>query len=280
VEKDAEGLAKLMNESEEGWPGGLTGGIPYTAERAKEWIERSSSFAPLVAELDGEIVGICTVTEHFEEKDSAYVEFLNVHPKHRGKGIGKALLLASIEETMKIGRKRLDLHTWGGNLLAVPLYKKTGFFWVPKTNVYMQNYIPAILTHPLASKFFEKLDISHPKWYNYFVRELTQKEDDFREKGMKIFPYEFEVEGRRLRVLVDREAREIMGVETPELAVECWVEEQEAPAGFSQRIRWRVENKSNEEIKCALFTIPDPEIKIIKPPKSSFSVSPHEEVVI
>jgi len=280
VEKDAEGLAKLLNESEEGWPGGLTGGIPYTAERAKEWIERSSCFAPLVAELDGEIVGICTVTEHFEEKDSAYVEFLNVHPKHRGKGIGKALLLASIEETMKIGRKRLDLHTWGGNLLAVPLYKKTGFFWVPKTNVYMQNYIPAILTHPLTSKFFEKLDISHPKWYNYFVRELTQKEDDFREKGMKVFPYEFEVEGRRLRVLVDREAREIMGVETSELAVECWVEEQEAPAGFSQRIRWRVENKSNEEIKCALFTIPDPEIKIIKPPKGSFSVSPHEEVVI
>ncbi len=146
--KDAEGLAKLLNESEEGWPGGLTGGIPYTAERVKEWIERSRCFAPLVAELNGEIVGICTVTEHFWEKDAAYIEFLNVHPKHRGKGIGKALLLASIEETTRIGRKRLDLHTWGGNLLAVPLYKKTGFFWVPKTNVYMQNYIPAILSNP------------------------------------------------------------------------------------------------------------------------------------
>ncbi|HDD68925.1 MAG TPA: hypothetical protein ENG61_01030, partial [Candidatus Korarchaeota archaeon] len=52
VDGDAEGLAKLMNESEEGWPGGLTGGIPYTAERAREWIERSRCFAPLVAELD------------------------------------------------------------------------------------------------------------------------------------------------------------------------------------------------------------------------------------
>ena len=279
-EKDAEGLAKLLNESEEGWPGGLTGGIPYTAERAKEWIERSRCFAPLVAELDGEIVGICTVTEHFWEKDAAYVEFLNVHPNHRGKGIGKALLLASIEETMKIGRKRLDLHTWGGNLLAVPLYKKTGFFWVPKTNVYMQNYIPAILSHPLSSKFFEKHDLLHPKWYKHFARELTQREDDFREKGMKVFPYEFEVKGEKLRVLVDREARELVGIEAPELGVECWVEEQEAPAGISQEIRWKVKNKGDEEIRCALFIQPDPEIKIVKPPKNSFRVPPHMEVEI
>ena len=280
VDGDAEGLAKLMNESEEGWPGGLTGGIPYTAERAREWIERSRCFAPLVAELDGEIVGICTVTEHFSEKDAAYVDFLNVHPRHRGKGIGKALLLASIEETVKIGRKRLDLHTWGGNLLAVPLYKKTGFFWVPKTDVYMQNYMPAILTHPLTSKFLEKHDLLHPKWYKHFIREITQREDDFREKGMKVFPYEFEVNGKRMRVLVDREAREIMGIETPELAVECWVEEQEAPAGFPQEIKWRVENRGEEEIRCALFVQPDPEIRILKFPKSSFRVPPKEEVEV
>ncbi len=280
TEKDAEGLAKLLNESEEGWPGGLTGGIPYTAERAKEWIERSRCFAPLVAELEGEIVGICTITEHFWEKDSAYIEFLNVHPEHRGKGIGKALLLASIEETMRIGRKRLDLHTWGGNLLAVPLYKKTGFFWVPKTNVYMQNYIPAILLHPFSSRFLKKYGLLHPKWYKHFVREITQKEDDFREKGMKVFPYEFEVDRKRLRVLIDREAREIMGIESPELAVECWVEEQEAPAGFSQEIRWRIENKSDEEVNCSLFITPDPEIEMVSLPESSFKVPPHEDVEV
>ncbi|RLE77523.1 MAG: hypothetical protein DRJ56_02210, partial [Thermoprotei archaeon] len=30
IREDAAKLARLLNESEEGWPGGLTGGVPYT----------------------------------------------------------------------------------------------------------------------------------------------------------------------------------------------------------------------------------------------------------
>ena len=52
--------------------------------------------AVLVAELDGEVVGVCQliVFRHLQRRGGrcAEIESVHVHPEHRGSGIGGALL--------------------------------------------------------------------------------------------------------------------------------------------------------------------------------------------
>jgi len=270
VEGDAPGLARMYNESDEGWPGGFTRGIPYTPERVLHDVQRGSAFARLVVEQKGKIVGYCTLGERWGDKDAAYVGFLNVSPSYQGKGFGRRLLLRSIEEATKRGVKRLDLHTWSGNMKAMPLYKKTGFFWVPKTSVYMQNYLPRIFSFPAARDFCNK----HPDWYHSFKRKLEVKEDDFKLEGMKIFPYEWEEGGDKLRIIVDREVRDITGAETNDFEIRCWVEEQEAPAGIPLKIHWKVANKTGRKVSCSLLVEPDDGIKLLEEPPKSFIIGP------
>ncbi len=274
---DAPNVARMLNESEEGWPGGLTGGVPYTEDRVLDWIRSVRSFAPLVAFLDNRAVGICTVVEHYEDDEASYIEFLNVHPDYRGRGIGRSLLLRAIGESIKLGYKRVDLHTWSGNINAVPLYKKTGFYWVPKTSVYMQNYIPAILTHPLTRRFVRVHGLSHPSWYGRLVRKLDLKDDDYRYEGIKAFPYRFRADSEELIVIVDREARDIAGVETPRVKAGMMIEEQDAPAGFPQHVTWIIRNKNDKPLKVTIEAVEaeDAEIGPISP--KSATVNPGEE---
>jgi len=271
-EGDAPGLSRMYNESDEGWPGGFTRGIPYTPERVLHEVQRGSAFARLVVELKGKIVGYCTLGERWGDKDAAYVGFLNVSPSYQGKGFGRMLLLRSIEEATKRGVKRLDLNTWSGNMKAMPLYKKTGFFWVPKTSVYMQNYLPRIFSFPVARDFFNK----HPDWYHSFKRELEVKEDDFKLKEMKIFQYEWEEKGDKLRILVDREVRDITGAETNDFEIRCWVEEQEAPSGIPLKIHWHMANKTGRKMSCSLLVEPDEGIKLLEEPPKSFILEPRK----
>jgi len=269
-EGDAPGLARMYNESDEGWPGGFTRGIPYTPERVLHEVQRGSAFARLVVELKGEIVGYCTLGERWGDKDAAYVGFLNVSPRYQGKGFGRRLLLRSVEEATERGVKRLDLHTWSGNMKAMPLYKKTGFFWVPRTSVYMQNYLPRIFSFTAAKDFFGK----HPDWYRSYKRELEVREDDFKLDETKIFPYEWEEGGDKLKILVDREVRDITGAETNDFEIRCWVEEQEAPAGIPLKIHWKVANKTGRKVSCSLLVEPDEGIKLLEEPPKSFIVGP------
>ena len=277
---DAEKLAVLLNESEEGWPGGLTGGIQFDARRTLEWVEKENAIAPLIAVEDEKAVGMCFVTEHFRDKEAVYLEFLNVHPDYRGRGIGRNLILRAIEEALKRGYLRVDLHTWGGNLRAVPLYKKTGFFWVPKTNVYMQNFIPMILSHPMTGVLMKKMNLRHLNWYGKLRRELDIKEDDYKLEGIKVFPYTFTADGKRLKILIDREARGICGFENEDLSVITGVEHQDAIAGMEQKYFVKIKNESSEKIKFKLLLHPDRDVQLKKDEILSVEVKPKEQKTI
>jgi len=83
----------------------------------------------------------------------------------------------------------ISLHTWGGNLKAIPLYKRQGYKWRPDTVVYMENYIPQILNFPLFTPIFKQIS-----WYDSFKPHITQEQDkEFIEK-MKIYEYKFQNE--------------------------------------------------------------------------------------
>ena len=157
-------VAQMFNDFDELWPGGFGGGIPYDEQRVSDWLDKTSAIADLIAfdgdpAVDGAPVGYCGLYPHWRDEHAAYVNILGVVPRVKGKKYGKRLLLRAIETAVKQGIQRVDLHTWGGNLNAVPLYKKIGMFWMPETSVYMQDYIPTLLQMSLAQAWFGK----HPR---------------------------------------------------------------------------------------------------------------------
>ncbi|MFW9922290.1 MAG: GNAT family N-acetyltransferase, partial [Candidatus Thorarchaeota archaeon] len=206
----AEKAAEMFNAFNELWPGGFGGGVPYTESRVHDWLDKTSALADLIAiDSDGVLAGYCGVYPHWRDKKAAYISILGVTPKVKGKKIGKKLLLKALEVAKEKGITRVDLHTWSGNLDAVPLYKKIGLFWVPGTTVYMQDFIPGLLQNPLAKEWFDK----HPDWYSNFQRKLIQAPDEEIIDNMEIYQYHFEKDNDILLAEVDRYGWEFCALE-------------------------------------------------------------------
>lgn len=237
--QDAEKLAAMWNASESGWPGGWTGGIPCTAERIREEQERHHRLAVFVMEYEHEIVGYGDLEAQPGQREVAYLPLLNVRPDHHGRSVGKQLLLAILNRTIELGYQQLTLGTWAGNTRAVPLYKKVGFFWVPETNVYMQNFLPTVLTLPVARDFFARHD-----WYSCFRRDLSVQPDDIRWHGIQVFPYEFAADGEILKVIIDRHAERVTAIETTTFGAHCFVGLEEVPTGLEHTVHWQIERKA------------------------------------
>ncbi len=211
TKEDAAKLAACFNSFDDSgsWPGGFTHGNPYTADRVLEDLKKTKNIRIIVAHTEEKIVGHCNVADGFMNEESAYVGLLGVDPAYQGQGFGKALLIEAAETAAVAGKRRLDLHTWGGNLKAMPLYKRVGYNWVPGTRVLMESHIPSILNCELFQDFFEKY-----YWYDSLKREIKQEIDDVVEDGIGIFKYHFEGEnGDHLDVVIDREAKGICGFE-------------------------------------------------------------------
>ena len=212
----AESLAKMYNGWDSLWPGGYTQGVPYDADRVKKQLGRMNALAILIAidEETGSPVGSCTLHKHWRDRDAAYIGTLGVSPEALNKKVGKKLLLESVKRVSEAGYSRVDLNTWAGNMRAVPLYKKIGLMWNPGgEGLTMEGYVPGILDHPLCSPFFEKHTETSDDWYSLQVREVTQAPDDWEDRGMAVYNYRFESGDESLKVVVDRYARGICGVE-------------------------------------------------------------------
>ncbi|MFW9808367.1 MAG: GNAT family N-acetyltransferase [Candidatus Thorarchaeota archaeon] len=204
---DAGRLAECLNsfDDSDSWPDGFTHGTPFTAERVFDDKKKKKDIRDLVAYTDDKIVGECNVCHATLDKEAAYVGLLGVNPKYQGKGFGKALLIEAAQTAADAGKRRIDLHTWAGNLKALPLYKRTGYNWVPGTRVLMESHIPAILMTDMFRPFFKRYG-----WYDSYKREIEQEPDDVVEDGIGIFTYKFEGEnGDSLDIKVDREAKGI-----------------------------------------------------------------------
>ncbi|MHA1841321.1 MAG: GNAT family N-acetyltransferase [Candidatus Heimdallarchaeota archaeon] len=197
----AKDAADMFNTFNELWPGGFGGGVPYTEDSVHEWLDKTSSHADLIAiDENGELSGYCGLYPHWRDKNAAYINILGVTPKALGRKFGKRMLLKALEIAKEKGLTRVDLNTWSGNMEAVPLYKKIGLFWVPDTQVYMQDFIPGLLQEPIAKDYFTK----HPDWYGNFKRELAQAQDRNIVDGMQLYTYKFESEDDYLIADVDR----------------------------------------------------------------------------
>ncbi len=216
----AEALALMWRESSPAW----VGNGPYGGERssARRVLEDSRDMDPLAVfvawrpDADGRErpVGYLTLYPFPPDEESTYVGILSAHPRFHGGGVGRDLLKVALQRTVELGYPRIALHTWPGNDKALPLYKKSGYFWMPGTSVFMPNFLPSIFRLDAARRFFADAD-----WYRDLKREITLTEDDESIEGAGVFRYVWEKDGRRLAVTIDRAARSVREVIAEEYEV-------------------------------------------------------------
>jgi GNAT superfamily N-acetyltransferase len=87
--------------------------------------QHSTNTIELVATWDGDVCG-CLAINSINE-DSAKLFGFHVDHAYRGKGIGKFLLIAALEEVKKLGFKRVHLDTWDTMHAAIALYTSLGW---------------------------------------------------------------------------------------------------------------------------------------------------------
>jgi GNAT superfamily N-acetyltransferase len=85
----------------------------------------------LVAELAGEVVGMCQVVRfrHFQAEGGlcCEIESVHVHPEYRSKGIGSQLMAAAIDVARQAGCYRVQLTSNLRRLRAHQFYEREGF---------------------------------------------------------------------------------------------------------------------------------------------------------
>lgn len=93
----------------------------------EDW-QKHKSFDFLVAELNGEVVGISLYYPRYSTWNGRcyYLEDLYVKPNLRGAGIGLDLLNATANEARKTGADRLDWQVLDWNADAVRFYERIG----------------------------------------------------------------------------------------------------------------------------------------------------------
>ncbi len=132
---DAERFMKFINEFVDEPRSGIPINKPVRLAEEKKWVRgrlseiRSRMTVMLTVELDGEIVGNCDVKRRIWKQSHRGMVGIALSKKIRGKGIGEALMLRTIElarERMP-GLEMLDLSVLAYNKRAKGLYKKLGF---------------------------------------------------------------------------------------------------------------------------------------------------------
>lgn len=275
---DNAALAVMWNESDDQWPGTFTEGVPLTEARVQEWMDKETCLMRLVVEngTDDSIVGFGSLWEQPGRDGTCYVELLNVHPAHQKRSLARRMLTQMVDWASAHGYRRMTIGTWPSNLKSVPLYKKVGFFWIPDTDVHMENFVPGIRQLPLAQRFFERHD-----WYTAFRRELEQTKDDQRHPAtgdIKVYIYHWEADGEFLEVVVDRQAQAITGLETEHFAAHAVVGESEPAQGIAYPVHWRVRNKRAEPVNVSVLAGGETGIKLDY--RSSFTLTAGEERVV
>lgn len=98
--------------------------IPWTKGAFATELKRNMLAKYYVVEVDGRVVGYGGM---WLIMDEAHITNIAVHPKYRGKGIGKKLVEGLIEEVLKLNIYRITLEVRRSNITAQALYKKFGF---------------------------------------------------------------------------------------------------------------------------------------------------------
>ena len=244
TEADAPAVATLWRASSIEWPGGGPfGGRHATAEgvrheqRARHPLETFIAWRVDPTTGDDVAVGYCSLLAQPDDATATYVGLLTAHPAWHGQGVGRDLLMAAISRTIAVGRDRVDLHTWSGNLKAVPLYKKVGFYWVPDTSVRMANFLPMLMRIGAVRTYFDETGAD---WYADAVRALDLAPDRESRAGTEVYRYVWERDDGRLEATIDRHSNALVALATPNFSVGVTLDDARVPTGTRRIATFRL----------------------------------------
>jgi putative acetyltransferase len=131
--KDNKRLAKIIRETLTEFKANKPGTVFYddTTDHLSEVFKMEGSIY-FVAETGGEILGGAGIypTENLPEGVCELVK-LYLAENARGKGIGKILMEKCITAAVEFGYKKIYLETMPELTLAIPMYEKFGFTYLP-----------------------------------------------------------------------------------------------------------------------------------------------------
>ena len=117
--------AYAVAKSCKGW--GFTG---ESEQFLRDWLKIEQDNAVLVYKIEGKIVGLCCtcIYNRDAEKDvTVWIRMIAVTPEYQGQGIGRDLLMQTLQYGIEHGAKRAFLHVDLANKNAVKLYESVGF---------------------------------------------------------------------------------------------------------------------------------------------------------
>jgi mycothiol synthase len=87
----------------------------------------------LERETDGELAGTVALWgDWFDGRPVGQIEWLAVHPTHRGRGLGAALVVAALHDLRERGQTEALVETNSALTAAVSLYERLGFLPVSR----------------------------------------------------------------------------------------------------------------------------------------------------
>lgn len=251
--KYAGSVADMWNRSNESWGGDNT---VRTEQTVLAEHEHSTHLNVFLALSEGEVIGYCSFSHYKDDEGALYIPLLNVRPDYHGRKVGKALVLHAVQQTINLGWTRLDLHTWPGNTKAVPTYKKCGFFWEKRDDMtHLMNFIPSVLQTEAVRAYFEDTD-----WYTASTRVLSVEPDGRRENGFDYFTYEWNNNGRYLRMEYERSGRGLRLIETDDYLISATVVDHKLPFGRSYEIIYDLVSKNNTPLRVEVHGVSNKQI--------------------
>lgn len=97
----------------------------------------------LLHEEDGELIGSCWTKVHAEEPPLGEIYVISVDPRHQGRGLGRALVLAGLAHLAAQGVGTAMLYVDAANEPAVRLYRDLGFTVDHVDRAYVGDVEPA-----------------------------------------------------------------------------------------------------------------------------------------
>jgi len=234
-------VADMWNKSNSSW------GNDESVKTKEEVISSENSSGNLKTYLafdNDEVVGYCSFSEYKHDEGASYLPLLNVTPEYHGKKVGKALILKVLEDAVKSEWQRFDLYTWSGNIKAMPLYKKCGFFWEKKNDtVHLMNFIPYMFQTEALNEYTSQID-----WYKDSIREIDMDQDGFLSNGFEYYKYHFKNDITELVLEFEKTGRGLRLIDTPDYKIEMKLDKNEYVINNDYEVTFEIENKSGKEL--------------------------------
>jgi RimJ/RimL family protein N-acetyltransferase len=240
--KYASSIADMWNKSTSSW------GNDDELRTAQDVInseKNSGNIKTYLALENEEVIGYCSFSEYRQDEGAAYLPLINVRPDYHGKKIGKALILRVLEDAKKSKWPRFDLYTWSGNIKAMPLYKKCGFFWERRNNtVHLMNFIPYVYQTEAIKPYVDLLDL-----YKDNINEIHMDYDGEEKDGFDVYYYHFKNKQTYLTLGFEKTGRGLVYIDNPDYEMRLSVGQHKCVYPKTYQAKLMVVNKTSKPME-------------------------------